>query len=137
MRFKKWLESTEINWTLPVMNKEMANIQKTTQSLKLNQDELKTALDRAKIINLPNNTWSKVKNLTQSNQSKPVVVPATNQKPNEQIKLNSPQNVKTKLDLTAPVVLMIKNQPYVVSGGDSLQVAKDSGSYPKALVAYL
>lgn len=137
MRFKKWFEATEINWALPVMNKEMPNIQKTTQSLNLNQNDLKTALDRAKIINLPNNIWSKAKNLTQSNQPKPVVVPATTQKPSEKINLLSPPNVKTKVDLTSPVVLMVNNQPYIVSGGDSFQVARNSGTYPKALVAYL
>jgi hypothetical protein len=131
MRFKKWLESVEINWTLPVMNQEMPNIQKSTQSLKLDPKQLKISLDRAKLLNLPNNVWSNTKNIGVNQQqiNRPAAVNNS---------MNSNQTKNTKVDLKAPVVLMTKdNKAYLVSGNDSFQAARKVGSYPKALVALI
>lgn len=126
--FKKWLETTEINWTLPVVNQEMPKMQDALKSLKLDQNQLTKVLNQAKLVNLPNNIWSKVKNLNKiQTQTKPQQTGT--------ISTVTPQNIKTKVDLKAPIVIMSNNQPYMVSGQDSFQAARDLGTYPKALVA--
>lgn len=138
INFKNWLEATEINWTLPVVNQEISKIQNLAAPLKLNQDQLTKALNQAKLINLPNNVWSKVKNLSPNSNNTPTTqaqTPTTKQ--SQTINPVSTQNVKTKVDLKAPIIIMNNNQPYMVSGNDSLQAARNLGTYPKALVASL
>ena len=133
INFKNWLESTEINWTLPVVSQEMFNIQKSTQSLKLDPTKLNTALNNAKLVNLPNNIWDKAKNLTTT--PKPVFLPKSITKQLSTLDLSA--NTKQKIDLRAPIIIMNNNQPYIVSGQDSFQAARNLGTYPKALVASL
>jgi hypothetical protein len=137
INFKNWLEATEINWTLPVVNQELSKIQSSTASLKLNQYQLTKALNQAKLVNLPNNVWSKVKNLSQNSNTLPTTQTQTATKQTQTINPVSSQNVKTKVDLKAPIIIMNNNQPYMVSGNDSFQAARNLGTYPKALVASL
>jgi hypothetical protein len=136
INFKDWLESTEINWTLPVLNKELSAIQNSVKSLKLNPEQLTTALNQAKLINLPNNVWSKVKNLSSSSNTALTQTPPTKQL-SQTINPVSAQTIKTKVDLKAPIIIMNNNQPYMVTGSDSFQAARNLGTYPKALVASL
>ena len=137
INFKNWLEATEINWTLPVVNQELSKIQNSIAPLKLNQDQLTKALNQAKLINLPNNVWSKVKNLSPNSNTLSTTQTSTNTKQAQTINPIYSQNVKTKVDLKAPIIIMNNNQPYMVSGNDSFQAARNLGAYPKALVASL
>ena len=127
-----------VKWTMPDIQREMDELQRTADTFKIDLNNLIQATKRSRLVPLDEITWRSMKN-TDSYGIKKGDMKTVNSLGGGYGKdvgsiINAFQQGGT---LPAPIILMQNNEPYLVGGNTRLMVSRAMGVQPMILKVVL
>lgn len=137
IKFSEWLllkEASQIQWTMPNIQDEMGELNRTAKTLNINPQQLTQATKTARLVPLDDNTWAKMSN-TDSWNIKSGDMDSVNSlaKGYGRDATSIAQGFQSGSPMPAPIVLSHKGSPYLVGGNTRLMVARAMGIRPSML----
>lgn len=128
--FKEWLalgHKKQVNWKKPDLDVVIGKLHKVSKNLNIPEEELVSAFRRGRLIDLKKSVWKSMNN-TESNH------PGLSWDYIDKTSMKSKtfiDDIKSNNTVSAPVVLEVNGQHYLVSGDTKLSICRLFSVTPK------
>lgn len=128
-------QSNIINWAYPDIDDEMNEIERTSQELDINLQQLLDAFQHARLVRLNDNIWSRLDNTDSYDIAKGDMETITHLSSQYRKDL---QSILKAFDsggsLPAPIVMKSNGRYYLIAGNTRLMAARAYGVIPNVLL---